>query len=90
MINVMNNTQSTESYPMGPLGSDSTSVLHEAYHADDGEVTIDLIGSHKKNTSRNSTRPSITGVLSNFRWWMPELFASLLSMVSFVSLVFIL
>ena len=86
----MNNTQSNESYPMGPLGSDSTSVLYEAYRADDGEVAIDLMGSPNRNSSQNSTRPSRTGVLSNFRWWMPELFASLLSMISFVSLVFIL
>ncbi len=90
MINVMNNTQFIESYPMGPLDSDSTSVLHETYPADDGEVASRLIGSENKNCSQSSTRSSSTGVLSSLRWWMPELFASLLSMVSFVSLVFVL
>ena len=76
-------------YLMSLLDSGSTSVLYEPYHADDGEAATELIGPQKKNLSQSSTQPSSTAVLSCYRSWLPELFASLLSMLPFIPLVYI-
>ena len=82
--------QSSESYPMSLFGSDSTSVIHEPYHADDGEDASGLIGSQTERPIQNSARHFNPGVLSCLRWWIPELFASLLSICTFVSIMLIL
>ena len=79
--------QLTETYALGPVSSYSTSVLHESYQADNEEDGKALIGSAPAEASQDPARPSSLRLVSCFRWWLPELFASLLSLVSFVSLV---
>lgn len=82
--------QSSESYPMSLLGSDSTSLIYESYHADDREGASGLIGSQTERPTQKSSRHFNLSVLSCLRWWIPELFASFLSICTFVSLIFIL
>ena len=78
--------QLIETYAMGPVNSCSTSVLHESYHADNEEDCKALVGSEPEDASQEAARPSSSRLISCFRWWLPELFASLLSLGSFISL----
>ena len=71
---------------MGPVKSYSTSVLHESYHADNEENGKALTGSGTEGAFQDAARPSNSHLLACFRWWLPELFASLLSVGSFLSL----
>ena len=82
--------QSSESYPMSLFDPDSTSIIHEPYHADDGDDASGLIGPQTERPIQTYSRHSDLSVLSCLRWWIPELFASLLSMCTFVSLAILL
>ena len=82
--------ESSESYPLSLFATDSTSVIHESYHVDDGEDASGLIGSQTGRPTQKSSRHFSPSVLSCLRWWIPELFASLLSICTFVSVMLIL
>ena len=82
--------QSSESYPMSLLGTESTSVIHEPYHADDRQDASTLICSQKESPTPKSARHFNQSVLSYLHWWITKLFASLLSMYTFVSLTVLL
>ena len=59
-------------------------------HVDDEEDTSGLIRSQKGRPIQNSARHFNPSVISCLRWWIAELFASLLSICTFVSVMLIL
>ena len=82
--------ESSETHPLSLFGTDSNSVIHEPYHADDGEDASGLIGSQTERPILKSSGHCNPNVLSCLRWWIPELFASLLSICTFVSIMVVL
>ena len=68
----------------------NNSRVEEPYNGIDQSTTASLIESHfREPTESAKPAPQRKGCL-DLRWWLPEIVASVLSLVSFVSLVFLL